>query len=382
MDHKLPAIQRWTANADEAGVDAARLAVLIDLAIRHETELIVGNDTAATKARRLRKALGPNADTRVDGPFTPHGRANGLVARHGQVIAQWGDTSFVSEIASATKSFLSLLCGVAHESGLIENLHTSVYVDSGLEALASEHNRQITWEHLLHQTSEWDGELFGKHPSGHRGERVGEAPLAPGTYWEYNDVRVNLLARCLLEKFREPLSDILARYVMDKIGASATWSWHGYSTSTVVIDAHEVESVSGGAHWGGGIWMSSNDLARVGQLYLDNGLSNNERVVSPEWISRTATPSAQNPMYGYLWWLQHDAHGEQVSFAAQGGGSHHCFVIPDHELVVVARWISDDAWPAFLDQALTLVTDAPKLGPVVYNWDRVNAPTSDRDTGD
>ena len=369
-------------NADAAGIDSEQLAVLIDLAIRHETELIVGIDTASTKARRLRKGLGPNADTRVDGPFTPRGRANGLVVRRGQVIARWGDTSFVSEIASATKSFLSLLCGVAHEHDLIENLHTSVYVDTGLEVLASAHNRQITWEHLLHQTSEWDGELFDKHTSGHRGERVGEAPLAPGTYWEYNDVRVNLLARCLLEKFREPLSEVLRLKVMNEIGGSATWSWHGYSTSKVTIDEREIESVSGGAHWGGGIWMSSDDLARIGQLYLQDGLWNTERVVSPEWISRTTTPSAQNPMYGYLWWLQHDAYAKQVSFAAQGGGSHHCFVIPAHELVVVARWISDDAWPAFLDQALTLVSDAPTLGPVVYNWDQVNALTLDRERGD
>lgn len=225
----------------------------------------------------------------------------------------------------------------------------------------------------MQQTSEWDGELFGKVPTGHRGERIGEPLHPPGEHWEYNDVRVNLLSRCLLEVFREPLPEVLHRAVMDPLGASASWSWHGYSTSSVTIDGRMIESVSGGAHWGGGIWMSTRDLALVGRLYLHDGLWNGRRIISSDWIARTRTSCDRNPMYGYLWWLQHDRDGRQVSFAAQGGGSHHCFVIPDHDLVVAVRWIADDAWPAFLDVALRLVSDAAPLGPVVYDWDRVNA---------
>jgi CubicO group peptidase (beta-lactamase class C family) len=277
-----------------------------------------------------------------------------------------------SLITCFTQSFLSLLCGIAVGVGLIDDVHNSVYADTRLEFLASRHNQQITWHHLLQQTSEWDGELFGKRPAGHRGDRIGEAVRTPGTDWEYNDVRVNLLARCLLEVFREPLPDVLHEFVMHKLGASSSWSWHGYRTSSVTIGNRLVESVSGGAHWGGGIWMSSNDLALVGQVYLEGGRWNDESIVPDGWISRTTAACNLNPMYGYLWWLQHDQSGKRVSLAAQGGGSHHCFVIPDHELVVVARWIGNDAWPQFLDKALAVVTDAPSLGPVVYDWSQVN----------
>jgi CubicO group peptidase (beta-lactamase class C family) len=360
--------------AADALIDRDRLDDLIDYAVAHETNPLSNDDLAGAKRQRLRAVLGPDADTRIVGPFTERGRANGLVLRRGRVVAGWGDTSFVAEIASVTKPFLSLLCGIAVGVGLIDDVYGSVHADTRLELLASRHNRQITWHHLLQQTSEWDGVLFGKRPVGHHGDRIGEAVRTPGAYWEYNDVRVNLLARCLLEVFRKPLPDVLRRFVMNKLGASGSWSWHGYQTSNISIGSRVVESVSGGAHWGGGIWMSSNDLALVGQLYLQRGRWHDEPIVADGWISSTTAPCDLNPMYGYLWWLQHDQSGKQVSLAAQGGGSHHCFVIPDHELVVVARWIGNNAWPQFIDKALAIVTDAPGLGPVVYDWSQVNTP--------
>ena len=160
---------------------------------------------------------------------------------------------------------------------------------------------------------------------------------------------------------------------MTPLGASTTWSWHGYDTSWVKVNARVVQSVSGGSHWGGGIWMSSRDLALVGRLMLARGWWNGHALISESWIDALRTPCALNPMYGMMWWLQHDATGRQVSHAAQGGGSHQCIVIPDHDLVVVVRWIRDNAWPAFLDRALTIVSDRPPLGPVRYLFDEVNA---------
>ncbi|MFH4233928.1 hypothetical protein WAJ75_23265, partial [Acinetobacter baumannii] len=67
----------------------------------------------------------------------------------------------------------------------------------------------------------------------------------PGTAYEYNDVRVNLLALCLLNVWRRPLPEVLKKFVMDEIGASDTWRWFGYENSYVVIDGNIVQSVSG-----------------------------------------------------------------------------------------------------------------------------------------
>lgn len=206
--------------------------------------------------------MGPDADVEIVGPLAPAGRVNGLVIRQGAIVAEFGDTTAVDEIASATKSFLSLLAGVAVDRGLIRDVHGSVFVDTGLALLASPHNRRITWHHLLQQTSEWDGELFGKVPTGHRGERIGDSLHEPGAYWEYNDVRINLLARCLLDVFGTPLDEVLDQAIMTPMGASSTWAWHGYSTSTVSVGDRALTSVSGGSHWGGGLWMRARPGSR------------------------------------------------------------------------------------------------------------------------
>jgi CubicO group peptidase (beta-lactamase class C family) len=361
------------ADPASAGVHPGRLADLVSFARDHAADPARGADLPARKSALLRRVLGPDADCGIVGPLPQPGEPNGLVIRRGRVVAEFGDTTFVTEIASATKSFLSLVAGLAVDDGTISDVHGSVWVDTGLPILADPHNRTITWHHLLQQTSEWDGSLFGKVPTGHRGQRIGEPLREPGAFWEYNDVRVNLLARALLEMWRRPLADVLRERVMEPLGASDTWSWHGYTTSWVEVAGRRVQSVSGGSHWGGGIWMSARDLARIGCLYLDGGRHGPRQVLSADWIRRTRTSCELNYMYGYMWWLQHAVDGRQVCFAAQGGGSHQCIVVPDHELVVVVRWIQDAAWPALIDRALTVVDDRPPLGPVDYDFARVNA---------
>ena len=61
-----------------------------------------------------------------------------------------------------------------------------------------------------------------------------------------------MLALAALHVWRRPLPQVLRDMVMNPIGASNTWRWHGYENSWVVIDGLNVQSVSGGGHWGGG----------------------------------------------------------------------------------------------------------------------------------
>ena len=55
---------------------------------------------------------------------------------------------------------------------------------------------------------------------------------------------------------------------MEPIGASADWRWHGYETSWVEVGGRRVQSVSGGGHWGGGVFIHAEDQARIGLLTL------------------------------------------------------------------------------------------------------------------
>ena len=125
----------------------------------------------------------------------------------------------------------------------------------------SEHNQKITWDHLLRQTSDWQGTLWGKpdwadRPEGEASTWMTRTRNEPGSVYKYNDVRVNLLAFAALQVWRRPLPQVLRELVMDPIGASNTWRWHGYENSWVNVDGVMVQSVSGGGHWGGGMFIA------------------------------------------------------------------------------------------------------------------------------
>ena len=101
-------------------------------------------------------------DGEVLGPTKPRTGPNGFIAKNGYIIAEWGNTSQVDMTFSVSKSYLSTCAGLALDRGLIENIHDPVYkyVPSG--EFDSPHNKKITWHHMLQQTNEWDGSLWGK----------------------------------------------------------------------------------------------------------------------------------------------------------------------------------------------------------------------------
>ena len=120
---------------------------------------------------------------------------------------------------------------------------------------------------------------------------------------EYNDVRVNLLAYALLQVWRKPLPMVLKEKIKDPVGASPTWRWFGYENSWTNVDGLKMQSVSGGGHSGGGIFMNTEDHARYGLLFLNKGNWNGKQLFSKNWIEKITTPSAGESAYGYLWWL-------------------------------------------------------------------------------
>ena len=112
--------------------------------------------------------------------------------------------------------------------------------------------------------------FIGKEAFG-EGEMKPREQKKPGTYYEYNDVRINRFALSLLRAFNKPVPDVFRDEVMDPIGASNTWRWIPYHNSWVELNGRKVASVSGGTRWGGGMWINSYDMARFGYLWLRGG---------------------------------------------------------------------------------------------------------------
>ncbi len=126
-----------------------------------------------------------------------------------------------------------------------------------LQPFDTPHNRTITWDDLLRQTSDWEGTLWGKpewadRPAQNPAEWRTRPRKPAGTAYEYNDVRVNVLALAATNIWRRPLQEILRDSLMDRIGASRTWRWHGYDNSWINLDGQPVQIPSGGGHWGAG----------------------------------------------------------------------------------------------------------------------------------
>lgn len=321
------------------GVDAAGVA----RAAREQSERPVPgvDDMASYLAAQVSDA----SHREVVGPLLDGRGASGVVVRRGTVIAAWGDPTREEMAYSATKSVLSLVAGIAYDDGVLRlDEPVSAFLD--LPQFADAHGRAITWRHLLEQTSQWEGELWGKPTSvDAQSTREGteSAGGPPGEGWAYNDVRVNLTALALTVLLRRSLPQVLGERIMTAIGASPSWSWHGYTDSVVDLGGTRVPVVSGGAHWGGGLWISALDLARIGHLCLRGGMWGDRRVVSRRWIEEMWTPCRVKPNYGLSWWLNDDrtvwpAAPSTGRCARGNGGGHLLWVDPARDLVVSSRW--------------------------------------------
>ena len=289
------------------------------------------------------------------GPVKDRGPASGIITRHGYIVAEWGDPNRADITNSVTKTFLTTVVGLAVQRGLIKDVNDYArdYMPPHVDLFDAPHNQKIKWDHLLRQTSDWQGTLWGKpdwadRPVGATLEEQENRKLwEPGTHFKYNDVRVNVMALAALQVWRRPLPDVLREEVMEPIGASSTWRWYGYENSWVDLDGQKVQSVSGGGHWGGGMFINSYDMARFGYLFLRNGKWKDRSIVSEKWIQMARTPGPDNKTYGYAnWYLNTDRKplpsAPETAVRFVGNGSNIIYIDWENDIVAVFRWIRND----------------------------------------
>lgn len=364
----IPPLSAWERRAPEkAKLDPTKLKEAVDFALASESKSPRDLELAHFQT------FGREPYGEPIGQFKERGPATGLIIRNGYIIAEWGEPDRVDMTFSVTKSFLSTAVGLAFDRKLIRSLQDRASAYSApiaiyrpgqrsddadrfgltpfMDLFATEHNKKITWEHLLRQTSDWEGTLWGKPEWADRPDRdlnnwIGRKRIEPGSAYEYNDVRVNVLALAALNVWRRPLPEVLKEYVMDEIGASSTWRWFGYENSFVVIDGKIIQSVSGGGHWGGGMFINAYDMARFGLLTSRNGKWGSKQLLSAEFIRQAKTPTVPQPTYGFMnWFLNTDrkyySAAPASAFVHVGNGTNIIYVDPDNDLVIVARWIEN-----------------------------------------
>ena len=337
-----------------AGIDPIRLDSAI--AFAKSREIGWNKDMAA----QLRTNTAREPYPQIVGPYKDRGVQSGLVIRGGYIVAEWGDTNRVDMTFSVAKSYLATVIGVAYDRKMIPDLDAPIgrlVKDGGYD---SPHNARITWRMALTQTSEWEGTLWDKPDVADRRNGYDRTLGEPGAVYEYNDVRVNRTALSALRVWKRPLPEVLAEYIMTPIGAT-NWVWHGYENSFAMVEGRRVQSVSGGGHWGGGVWATTRDHARFGLLMLRRGKWGDKQLLSEKWIDEATTTSAVRAGYGFMWWLNTPARPSYAaatprSFFARGAGGNTIWICPELDLVVVVRWLADGATNEFFRQVAAATT--------------------------
>jgi CubicO group peptidase (beta-lactamase class C family) len=360
----FPGYNNWQHKSlASSGLDSGALNKAIDFALAHEAKS--SHDGLLAQFQ----SFGKEPFSEAVGPMGERGGPTGLIIYKGYIVAQWGDPARVEITNSVTKSFLSTIVGVAVDRGLIHSTMDTVarYVPaievydptatlSGANAdrdmiypFSSPHDSKLTWEVMLRQTSDWEGTLWGKpdwadRPIGDIMVYKNRKRNEPGTVWKYNDVRVNALALATLNVWRKPLPEVLKENIMDPIGASTTWRWFGYRNSYIIMDGQIMQSVSGGGHWGGGMFINAYDMGRFGLLTVHHGKWDGKQLISEQWVKQALTPTTANAGYGYMNWFLNTnkkllPSAPEKAWVHIGNGTNIIYCDPDHDLVVVARWI-------------------------------------------
>jgi CubicO group peptidase (beta-lactamase class C family) len=327
---------------EEAGMDAGRLDEAVKQAIASENP--------ATKEMMVYLGTTYGASEPFDTPIGPvkdRGGASGLIIRHGYIVAEWGDPKRVDMTFSVTKTFLTTVVGLAWQRGLIHDVNDYArdYMPPGVDLFEAPHNQKIKWDDLLRQTADWPNRKLWD----------------PGTHYKYNDVRVNVMALAALNVWRRPLQDVLREQLMEPIGASSTWRWYGYDNSWVEIDGQKMQSVTGGGHWGGGMFINAYDMGRFGYLFLRNGKWQERLIVSEKWIAMARTPGPANADYGFANWFLNTGRKPLPAAPATavyflGNGNNVIYIDWDNDIVAVVRWIrGGDALNDFVAKLLASV---------------------------
>ena len=361
----------------ELGLDSTKINEAIKFAI--------ANESKTPKNQELAQVFSFGKEPFSDGvgPYSTRGSAAGIIIYKGYIVGSWGDIERVDQTHSVTKSFLSTVVGLASDRGMIKNITDKVYQyvppievydnevyrkpeDLGkpqfLEPFNTEHTMKISWDHLLRQTSDFEGTLWGKpdwadRPTDNQKEWLNRKRNEPGSFWKYNDTRVNALALAATTVWHRPLPEVLREFVMQPIGASNTWHWTGYRNSWIVLDGKLVQSVSGGGHFGGGLFINAVDMARFGLLSLHKGKWNDKQLISEKWLDQSTTPTTANTGYGYMnYFLNTEkkllpSAGEEV-FVHMGNGTNMIYVDRKNQLVAVVRWIENASIDGFVSRML------------------------------
>lgn len=244
------------------------------------------------------------------------------------------------ELMSVTKSVTSILFGIAMDQGFIEDVDDKLFkyfpeYDTHNDSLKDE----LTLRHLLTMISgfEWNsGSVFIKDTSHDLIQMLRsrdplqyilEKPVVnkPGTAFYYNSANTILLGEIIHRATGMMLDDFAKKYLFDPLDIDM-YQWIHIKPDLIFASSD--------------LKLRPRDMAKIGNMMLNNGMWKDQSVLSPDWVETSTEPYVhfnKNEGYAYQWWTKNFVVGDVSvrSFYALGWGGQHIIVFPELDAVVV-----------------------------------------------
>ena len=267
-----------------------------------------------------------------------------MIIRHGKIVAEAYYAPYVAgirhDLRSVTKSIVSTLTAIELNHGILDSVdHPIMNLFSDKHILNVDENKKaMTVQSLLDMTSgiDWqekaytpDETVVRMYKSPDRTEFVLRQPMsdAPGTHFNYNSGNPHVLSALITKKTGQSAFDFAKRELFEPLGIkSARW------------DRVDAQGVTDGAS---GLFLSPHDMARIGFLYLHNGIWDAKQIIPPSWVDRVKGGNVSATFgfhYANLWWSL----PEKGAYMARGRHSQLILVIPKLDVIAVMTGVLRD----------------------------------------
>src|SRR5580765_1677207 len=273
-------------------------------------------------------------EAKVKGPL--NGRLTGPYNYFDPVWHPYYHGTDMHTMQSITKTVSSVIVGAAITRGDFKaGLDTPLmhYFDPAKVKNVDDRKKRITLKHVLTMTTglEWVEDVAYDDPRNDAnlmeatddwGQYVIDRPVVqePGTVFNYSSGTSELLAYIFQKETGQDIEAYGEKYVFEPLGIKHYWK----------------HSPMGVTDTEGGLYLSGTDLAKIGYLYLHDGIWDGKQVVSKDWVKQSLSPAigAEGAFkYGYKWWLLPRPDGAGFVWMGQGFGGQQLMIFPEKDLI-------------------------------------------------
>lgn len=262
-----------------------------------------------------------------------------VVQSDGDIIASYGNIEKASRVHSVRKAILSALVFQHLDKIDLEASLADLNIqDAPIPLTDLQRTTQVI--HLLKSTSGINHPAVSQVGSmqANRDSLLGSEPNIPGGKWAYNNWDYNLLTTVFEQETGLTFSDAFKKGIADPLNITDFEVFYKRDTSLSI-------------HPKAGIRLSTQDMAKFGQLYLNEGIWKGEQLIPKEWVKKinsdftlTKRQSNERHGHGYLWWIPAKDYAGGIpegSFMATGAWGQRILVIPKWNTVIAHKTMTE-----------------------------------------